>query len=101
MDETRGEAGGGSVAAVPSLPLPEQKLVDETSEPTPPVRLPFKTSETALRDVVVLGLAVVLGTLPRALDPAFLLQTRERRIESPLVQPERRLRQLLESGRQR
>src|SRR5688572_24602261 len=47
-------------------------------------------------DAVVLGVAVIVGLLPCAFDPALLLETNKRGIECALIQSERIVRHLLE-----
>ena len=61
----------------------------------------FETSNAGLRDRVVLGLAIVLGAMPGALDPPFLLQPHEGRIQRPLIERQRLFRHLFETGGQR
>src|SRR5438128_2436537 len=43
--------------------------------------------------------AVVLARAPLALDPPFLLQPQERRVDRPLIERERTLSELLDSPR--
>ena len=53
-----------------------------------------------LGDAVVLRLAIALGALPRALDPALLLEAHERRIQRALIEHERVVGDLLEARRE-
>src|SRR5688572_22143583 len=64
----------------------EQKLVDEPGETAPTLGLLEQLTLAGLGDGVVLRVAVALGLLPRALDPALLLETNQSGIERALVQ---------------
>src|SRR5947209_464840 len=51
------------------------------------------------RDRVELGAAVVLARAPLALNPAFLLEPEQRRIDGALIERERSLRDLFDAPR--
>lgn len=58
------------------------------------------TARPPLRDGVVLGLAVVLGPLPRTANPALLLEAHECCVQGALVEGERVVRHLGQPCRQ-
>ena len=60
----------------------------------------LERARAGLGDAVVLRLAVGLGPLPGALDPALLLETDQRGIQRALVEHQRMLGHLLEPRRQ-
>src|SRR5262245_24145955 len=72
----------------------EKQLVDELGQPPPARGFLRQATFAGPGDGVVLGVAVVLGLLPLPLDPAFLLEAHERRVERTLVERERVVRDL-------
>src|SRR4051812_25622938 len=79
----------------------EQELVDQPCESAPALRLFCERAFTRPRQRVELGFAVRFRPAPGALDPAFLLHADERRIQRALVERERMVRHLRETGRER
>src|SRR3954471_5219658 len=83
------------------MSVPEQELVDQPCEAAPALGLLREGAFTRARQRVALGFAVRFGPAPGALDPAFLLHANERRIQRALVERERMVRHLRETGRER
>jgi hypothetical protein len=79
----------------------EQELVDKPCEPAPALRLLRQGAFTRTRQRVELGFAVRFRPAPGALDPALLLHADERRIRRALVERQRMVRHLRETGRER
>ena len=59
------------------LRLIQQKFVHEAREPAPALGLLLERSHTGPGDGVVLGVAIVFGLLPRAVDPPLLFESHE------------------------
>src|SRR5688500_2082666 len=78
----------------------EQKLVDEARETAPALRLLRERAVTRARQRIELGFAVGFRPAPGALDPALLLHADERRIQGALIEGQRMVRHLLETGRE-
>ena len=72
----------------------------QAGKPPPALGLLFEAAHAGFGHAVVLGLAVRFGSLPSTLDPALLLQADERRIQRPLIQPERGFGDLLQACRE-
>src|SRR4051794_1665420 len=79
----------------------EEQLVDQPCEPAPALRLLRQGAFAGARQRVELGFAVGFRPAPAALYPALLLHADERGIERALVERERMVRDLRETGGER
>ena len=100
LERRRATAWRRRVRRMTLSPL-EQELVDKPCEPAPALRLLRQGAFTRARQRVELGFAVRFRPAPGALDPALLLHADERRIQRALVERQRMVRHLRETGRER
>src|SRR5260370_3577831 len=78
----------------------QEELLDQAHQTAPTLGLLAQGAPAGPGDAVVLGLAIGLGPLPGALDPAPLLQSDESGVQRALIEGKRRLRDLLEARRE-
>ena len=79
------------------LRLIQQKFVHEAREPAPALGLLLERSHTGPGDGVVLGVAIVFGLLPRAVDPPLLFESHEGGVQGALIQRQRMIGDLFEA----
>src|SRR5262245_15262793 len=76
-----------------------EDLRDCSSQPAPRAGLRLEPRAAFLRQLVVLGAAVVVGGAPLRLDPAAALEAMERRVQRALLDVEGRAGDLVEAFR--
>lgn len=88
----------GAALRAADLWLVEQQLVDEARKPLPSLGLPVQRSGAGPCERVVLRFPAGLGRPPRAFDPSPVLEANERDVQGSLVQRERMVGELIETG---